>query len=473
MRDRGLRAGVRRLLKLPLRTAAGARADADEELASFIDARVADLMARGLSESDARTEALRRLGAPLDEVRARVRASATHRHHRLQGRDWLQSIAQDVRFGARQLARTAGVTTIAVLTLGIGIGANSAIFAIIDAVLLRPLPVPKPNELVAIGRVTSIDAHTTGAPRGDVLSLPVYRDLVRQQRFVTGLAASGATGRLDIRLAASDADEHPNGRFVSANYFSVLGVPAEIGRTFGAEEDGAPGASRVAVISDAYWRRRFGADIGVIGTRVTIDGALATIVGVAKRGFDGDVLERPTELWLPISMQPIVQPHSASIADRGTSWLLLLGRLAPGVTLAQARAGFTTLIHASLVANAGFAGEAAHFRRLPIPVSSGAQGFSAARANFRRALLTLQIGVALLLLIVCTNLANLLVGRALARATEMSVRLALGAGRWRLVRQLMTESILVALLGASAGMAFASWGSAVLERARSEEHTSE
>jgi predicted permease len=465
MRDRGIRAGVRRLVRLPLRTAAGARADADEELASFVDARVADLMARGLSASDARTEALRRLGAPLDQVRARVRASAAHRYQRLQWREWLATIAQDVRFGARQLARTAGVTTIAVLTLGIGIGANSAIFAIIDAVLLRPLPVAKPNELVAIGRTTAIDAHTTGAPRGDVLSLPIYRDLVRQNRLVTGLAASAATGRLDVRLAASDADEHPNGRFVSANFFSVLGVPAEMGRTFGTEEDGAPGTSPVAVISDAYWRRRFGGQSSVIGTRVTIDGALLTIIGVAKRGFDGDVLERPTELWLPISMQPVLQPHSAPIADRGTCWLLLLGRLAPGVTIAQARAGFTTLIRGALVANAGSSGEAAHLRHVPVPVSSGAQGFSAARANFRGALLTLEVGVALLLLIVCTNLANLLVGRALARATEMSVRLALGAGRWRLVRQLMIESILVALLGASAGLAFAWWGSAVLERA--------
>src|SRR6185437_4769362 len=158
-------------------------------------------------------------------------------------------------------------------------------------------------------------------------------------------------------------------------------------------------------------------------------------------------------------MQPIIQPHSAPITDRGTSWLLLLGRLAPGVTLEQAQAEFTARIRASLIANAVSATDAAHLRHEPIVVSSGAQGFSAARVTFRAVLITLQVGVALLLLIVCTNLANLLVGRGLARQTEMSVRLALGAGRRRLVRQLMTESVLLALAGAAAGAALAWWGS--------------
>jgi predicted permease len=465
MRDSGIRAGVRRLFRLPLRSPAHTLADADDELASFIDERVADLMARGATESDARAEALRRLGgSSLTGARRRVHKSAMRRERRMRLRDWLETIAQDLRFGARQLARAPGVAAIAVFTLAVGIGANAAIFAMIDAVLLRTLPVQQPIELVAIGKTTAIDGHTTGSPRGDLLSLPMYRGLQRDNHLVTGLAASGTAGRLDVRFAGNDADEHPNGRFVSANYFSVLGVPAERGRTFDASGGDTPPGASVVVISDAYWRSRLGGATDVIGRRIDVNGSLLTIIGVARRGFDGDVVERPTQLFLPISIQPAVQPHSAPIDDFGTSWLLLLGRLAPPVTLEQARAGFTTRIRAALVATGGSAGEVAHVRRAPIVVSSGAQGFSAARVNFRAALLTMQIGVVLLLLIVCTNLANLLVGRALARQTEMSVRLALGAGRGRLLRQLMTESVLLPLFGAVAGAALGWWGSAALGR---------
>lgn len=455
---------MRRLFRLPLRSPASTQADADEELSSFIDARVADLVAHGMPEFDARADTLHRLGGSLIDVRQRLRTSAARREHRMQVREWLETIAQDLRFGARQLAKAPGVAAIAVFTLAIGIGANAAIFAMIDAVLLRTLPVERPNELVAVGKTTAIEGHTTGAPRGDLLSLPMYRALQQDQHLVTGLAASGTARRLDVRIASTGDDEHPNGRFVSGNFFAVLGISAERGRLFDATRGDDVGGSPVVVVSDSYWHSRFGGAPDIVGQRIDVDGAALTIIGVAQGGFDGDVVDRPTQLWMPISIQPLVQPHTAPIDDPGTCWLLLLGRLAPGVTLDAARAGFTTRVRALLVASATSAGEAAHLRRAPIIVSSGAQGFSAARVNFRTALVTLQTAVALLLLIVCTNIANLLVGRALARQTEMSVRLALGAGRRRLIRQLMTESVLMAVAGAAAGAALAWWGSGLLGR---------
>ena len=394
------------------------------------------------------------------------------------GREWSRAFVQawsdllhDARLGARSLSRTPVLTTMAVLSLGIGVGANSAIFAVVNAVLMRSLPVERPDDLIAIGKTTAIDGHTTGAPRADLFSLPLYRDLrpslEADRRLVTGLAASGTAARVDVRFdneSAADA-AHPNARFVSANFFSVLGVRAQRGRFFASTADDPAVAEPVVVISDAYWERAFDRANDVIGRRIRVDDAELTIVGVAARGFAGDVIERPTDLWLPLGMQPRVQPHLARISDRGTSWLLFLGRLAPGVTLDAAGAAITTRIRTELVAHATLPGESARFAKLRVPVATGRQGFSAIRPKFRAALFTLQAAVGLLLLIVCTNLANLLAGRAVARRMEMSVRLALGAARGRLVRQLLAETAVLAMFGAALGVLLAMWGSRALETA--------
>ncbi|MEO7043338.1 MAG: ABC transporter permease [Gemmatimonadaceae bacterium] len=465
MPDRGIRAGVRRLFRLPLASDANARADADDELASFLDARIESLTARGMTPPEATAEALLRLGGgeTLQQVRDRLYHSATHREKRMRLHELLMDVRNDLRFGVRQLVKEPVFAVVAILTLALGIGANTAIFTVVDTVLLRTLPVPNADRLVEIGDPAAVNGDMRGGQMARVLSLPLYKDLrANSHHIVAGLAASGTAGQLYVRIGAKNEFEHPTGRYVSGNYFNVLGVTAERGRVFGDGEDGPPGSSPAVVISDAYWRRRFGGAANIVGSDIDFDGARLTVVGVARPGFTGDISELSTDIWLPINMKTVIQPHDGLIDDRGTSWLLLLGRLAPGVTLARARTEFTSLMRTSLVANSQSPGEAEQFRHEPISVTSGASGFSAVRHTFHAALLTLQVGVALLLLIVCTNIANLLLARAVKRAPEMSLRLALGAHRTRIVRQLMTESAIVAILGAVAGLGFAWWGGQAL-----------
>ena len=209
-------------------------------------------------------------------------------------------------------------TLAAVATLAIGIAANTTMFTVVDAVLLRTLPVHNPDRLVAIGIPTAVNGHTTGAARGDLLSVPLYRDLRDHNRFVTDLAATGTAGRLEVRIDRGE-DEHPVGRYVSGNYFAVLGITAARGRVFAASDDERGNPSPAVVISDGYWHRRFGGASDVVGRDMIIGGAKLTIVGVAPRGFNGDVIDRPTDLWLPISMEPVIDPHGAPIEDRATS----------------------------------------------------------------------------------------------------------------------------------------------------------
>ena len=463
MADARLPARVRRLFRLDSDRTRGAESDADEELSSVLGARADDLVARGMTRDEAQAEALRRLGkSPHDELRDRLRQSAVRRERRLGIREQFEAAASDLRIGVRRLAKEPLIGAVAVLTLAMGIGTNTAIFTVVDNVLLRPLPVRQPDGLVAIGKLTVVNGNTRGGARADLFSVPLYHDVRARARTVSQLAATGTAGRLDVRLTTNGEFEHPNGRFVSDNYFQVLGVRAQRGRTFGVPEGGAPGSSPAAVISDAYWRDRLNGASDVIGRDITVDGVKLTVVGVMQRGFTGDIVERPTDIWLPIEMRPALEPHGPPMMDRGTCWLLMVGRLAPGATLAQARAELTSLVRTALVSAASSPDEAARYVHAPVNVVSGAQGISSVRRSFRSALVTLQVGVGVLLLIVCLNLANLMVARAVARAPEMSLRMALGAGRRRLVRQLATESALVGALGAVLGLAAAWWGSRAL-----------
>src|SRR6185437_8483222 len=259
--------------------------------------------------------------------------------------------------------------------------------------------------------------------------------------------------------------ERPQGRFVTGNFFSVLEVPALLGRTFTAAEDRVPLGDPVAVISYDYLRRRFGAQRSAVGSTMVVNGVPLTVIGVTPRGFSGDIVGQSIDMWIPMMMRRALQPAATALDDRSFSWLSMMGRLAPGATLARARAELPVIETQSIRAH--LTGESlAEFdsdvRAQPIQVDAGARGFSAYRPLYGPALAVLMAAVALIALVVCANVANLMLARAAARAREMTVRMTLGAGRRRLVQQLLTESALLAAAAGALGLIVAVWGSRLL-----------
>jgi putative ABC transport system permease protein len=348
---------------------------------------------------------------------------------------WLDSLFNDIRYAARLLRKSPAFTAVAVLTLALGIGANTAIFSVVDAAILRPIPYPAPNRLVILwGNVKRVRVERRGA------SYPDYRDWCDRSRSFTAMAAFD-----DNRFALTgiDTPELIPGEYVSPAYFPLLGIKAEIGRTFLPGESQVAQRDAVAILSDGTWKRRFGADPGIIGRTIQLDGRSYTIVGVAPPEFRG--LSDQAEVWVPFTM-----PGSAEVLnERGSRWFEVLARLKPGVSLAQAQSEMNTI--------------SANLART-YPDTNEARGVEVATleqemfGSLQTPLLLLLGAVGFVLLVAATNVANLLLARSEGRQHEIAMRTALGAGRGRLLRQLVTESAVLVGLGCAAGLALAHYG---------------
>ncbi len=429
----------------------------EEELRLHIDMEAETNCRRGMSSEDALAAARRSFGGA-------QQIKEIYREQR--GLPLLEAALKDLHYALRTIRGSPGFSVIVVLSLALGIGANTAIFTLIDAVMLRALPVRSPDELVSVGDAARPTARWNGGPMANIFSHPLYQRLRDQNRVFKALFASGQTGHIDVSVA-NGAPEEGRGRLVSGNYFDVLGLSPVLGRTFSPDEDRAPGVSPVVVIGYDYWVNRFAQNPGVLGTTLRINGSPFTVIGVGPPHFSGEVVGSPADIWIPLSMQAQVNPGEPRLDKRDTNWLLCMGRLKPGVSIQQARAEMTTLVQNALIDYEGAAGSPDKLREIrgeKVDVQPGSKGFSWIRKHDSSLLFTLMAMVGLVLLIACANVANLLLARGTARQKEISVRLALGAGRARIIRQLLTESALLALVAGTAGVLLAGWGSRVLSQ---------
>ncbi|MGH9396204.1 MAG: ADOP family duplicated permease [Terriglobia bacterium] len=421
-------------------------ADLDRELRTHIELETEEQAEAGLSTEEAHYAARRALGNTT-QIKEDVRA--------MWGFLWLETLLQDLRYGLRQLRRNPGFTAVAVITLALGIGANTAIFSVINAVMLNVLPVSHPNQLVLL-RWESPHMVT------DYFPYPTF-DQLREHNSV--FSEMFAFHELQLATRLGDQSGLAEGSLVSSNYFSALGIKAAAGRTFTAEADRTPGGAPFAVISYRYWKRQFGLDPAAIGKLIKLNGAPFTIIGVTTPGFFGVTVGDSRDIWIPITMQAQVMDGRSLLNDTKSWWLRMMARRKAGISESKALAGINVAYQeiARRQAGARLASESdqelAHEKIALVPASKGLSGL---RSRFSAPLLILMALVGVLLLIACANIASLALARATARQKEMAVRAALGAGRMRLMRQLFTESLLLAAFGGIAGFLLADWGDNLL-----------
>jgi predicted permease len=424
----------------------------DEELRAFLEADIEHRLRSGMSGEHAVRAARAHIGS-LEAVKERTRDAGWESR--------LESVWRDVRYAVRGLRRSPGFAAVAVLTLALGIGANSAVFSVVNGLLLRTLPVTAPKRLAMISTQQSIN-DGFGAGWNFAMWDQFHQ---RTQLFDGAIAWTYFPQRFD--LADTGESDPADGLFVSGEFFSELGVPALLGRTLLPEDDALDRArEHVAVISYGFWQRRLGGAPDAIGRTMTVNRAPVTIVGVTPPGFMGPEVGRAFEIALPIGSAPVILNESTWAKPEGRSYLAVMLRLKPGQSREEASALLRGMQHqiieAAMPRNGIWGLVQDDMMKDPFVLAPASAGTSELRRQYSQPLLTVLAIAAAVLLVACVNIANLLLARATARQQELQVRLAIGASRWRILQQMLVESLLLSAMGAAFGLAVATWGSRTL-----------
>jgi predicted permease len=424
----------------------------DAELRAHLDSLTEENIRRGMNEKEARYAARREFGG-IEQTKESYRDQRSL--------PFLEGLAQDLHYAGRMLGRSPGFTAVTIMTLALGIGANTGLFSLVNSVLLGNLPVRNPQELVVVKYADSRSQQTE-----EDFSYPMYQAMRdKNMVFANVLTRSG----VNFNASYGGQSERAVGEMVSGNYFETLSVRPFLGRLIDAEDDRTPGAHPVAVLSYGYWQRRFGSDPAIVGKNMVLNDNPIRIIGITPPGFYGTELARNPDIRVPLMMATVFRPVPANrLQNPRHRWMTILARRKPEVTVAHAQATLDILYHQVLAAELQELGSSvnAHDKERAlasrIQLEPGNQGFAHLRGEMERPLLLMFSVTGIVLLVACANLANLLLARNAKRKQEVSVRLAIGAGRGRLIRQWLTESLLLAVLGGCAGIVVAYWAKTAL-----------